>query len=78
MSQRPIYTAEDAAHLINSALESAGSHHRVTAVIDEDDLVVNTATGGEVPSFVRPGTGFGYWFAESVVPAAVEHFTRKW
>jgi hypothetical protein len=78
MSQTPIYTAEEATHFINSALESAGSPHRVTAIIDADDLVIDTAIGGEVPSLVLRRTGFGHWFAESIVPAAVEHFTTIW
>jgi hypothetical protein len=78
MSQTPIHTAEEAARFINSALESAGSPHRVTAIINEDDLVINTVTAGEVPSFVCHRTGFGHWFAESIVLAAVEHFTSKW
>jgi hypothetical protein len=78
MSQTPIYTADEAAHFINSALENAGSPHRVTAIIDEDDLVIDTAIGGEVPSLVLRRTDFGHWFAESIVLIAGEHFTSIW
>jgi hypothetical protein len=78
MSQTPIYTEDEAVHFINQALESAGSPHRVTATITGDDLIINTRIPGDVPPLALRRRGFGHWFAESIVPAAVEHFTSRW
>ena len=79
MSQTAVWNASEAEWFVNHALQEAGSSVRVSAQIVDDQLILSPLDTGSEPTdeLVIPRNGFGHWFAETIVPQAMERFDVK-